>query len=136
MEFEFREALIREMANGTMAVSGLLLVVIFSSYCWKNRSSLSQNHTTQAAFAILILMIGHLIRAGGAWIEFFLLRHLIRLDEWLWWSVIWFVASAVLVLSGKLLMVYIFAPARWHRALIFAAIPTCVAVPLLLARFA
>ena len=63
MEFSAFNLFVREIANGAMALSALLLIVIFARYVFRNRHGLRESGTTQVAAALLVLMCGHFIRA-------------------------------------------------------------------------
>lgn len=130
MEFEFDDALIREIANGIITLSGLLLLFIFARYCWHHKNSIYKNASVKVALAIMLLMAGHSIRSGGSWIEFFMLRMLYRMDHWLNWSFTWFLAAMGFILLGKLMMIYLFAPINWRRPLLFIWVPFCLLAPL------
>ena len=133
MEFSALNLLVREAVNGTMALSALLLVIIFGRYSWRNRFSLARSQTTQAALAIMILMCGHLVRAGSSWVEFLLIDMGLSAAGWIKWTWIWFLIAAALIVVGKGMMAYTFAPRAWRRAIFLGAIPACILIPLLIA---
>src|ERR1043166_3193781 len=110
------------MANGALSLSALFLIIIFMRYCWRNRRSFWINRTVQLAGAVLVLMIGHCVRATGAWVEFILLRNQFDLSEWLKYSAVWFTIAAALIIYGKILMLYSFTPTLWRWRIIIPGI--------------
>lgn len=123
---------IREFANGTMFLSALLLLFIFAVFCWKNRKSFLYNHTTQAAAAIAVLMAGHAVRSGSSWVEFMIAAQRLNLSNWFYWSPIWFLTATSLVIWGKVLMIYVFAPKKYCWYFIMIGIPLCLIIPALI----
>ncbi len=131
MEFSDFSAFIRGYVNGTMSLAGLLLIVMFGHYVWRNRASFWHNGTTQVATAILILVTGHCVRATSSWIEFSMIRAGVDLAYWAELTWIWFLISAALVIWGKTMMLYWFSPGRWIWLIIGVGIPACLVVPAL-----
>lgn len=137
MDFNSLNLEIREAANGTLALSALLLIVIFGHYCWINRQIFRRSGTTQAATAILILMVGHFVRSTGTWVEYLTNHvelHMVS-SNWIKWSWIWFMTAVIVIIFGKMAMIYIFAPVAWRSQIIAVGIPLCFAIPVVVARF-
>lgn len=124
---------VREVVNGAMALSALLVCFVFARYAWHNRTSLRHNSTVKAAVAILILMAGHFMRAGSSWVEFMLLDLGIDTKHWLQWTWLWFILAFIGIVSGKILILGAFAPRKWRNRLILIGMPLCAVVPLLIA---
>jgi hypothetical protein len=133
MQFEQFNLLVRESVNGTMALSALLLIVIFGRYSWRNRRVFWHSETAQAAAAIVVLMIGHFVRAFSSWIEFLLVDLGWSTSNWIKWTWIWFLIAAALIIAGKSLMLYTFAPRKCRWAVLTIGIPVCVLVPIVIA---
>lgn len=133
MEYTPLNIFVREIVNGTMALSAWLVLCVFARYVWRHKTSLRHNNTVQAGLAIMILMAGHFARAASSWVEFILLGSGFDTDEWLRWTWIWFMLAFAGIITGKILMVKMFAPREWRNALIFLGIPACALIPILIA---
>lgn len=123
--------LVREVCNGIMAVSALTMLAVFISYV------ITESRTEQfwyndpavhAAVAIIVLTLGHFIRALSGWMEF----------VWLdfgkvgWWvnTVGIFMLSTILIVLGKLMIVYTFSPAKWRWQITLAAGVVSITIPI------
>jgi hypothetical protein len=133
MEFSTFNVFVREVANGTMALSALLLIIIFARYVVRNRRDLRSSETTQVAAALLLLLCGHLIRATNSWITFSMISLGWDVQKWTEEAWIWFVVDGMLVIIGKAMMIYWFAPKYWRASMVYVGIPACVVIPALLA---
>lgn len=133
MEFSSLNIFVRQIVNGTMTLSALLVLIIFARYVWNNRQSLRHNEAVQAAAAIMVLMAGHTMRAASSWVEFILLDAGISTAIWLKWTWIWFLLAFIGIVIGKVLMLNMFAPRTWRKTLIVVGIPACIVIPFLIA---
>lgn len=125
--------MVREVVNGAMALAALLLIWIFARYCWRNRSELWRDEATIAAAAILVLMIGHFLRAFSSWIEFMLIDLGRNTNAWVEWTWITFLISGTLIITGKAMILRIFAPLKWRWTIMAIGIPACVLIPIIIA---
>lgn len=134
--FTMESAIVREICNGIMCVSAILLVAIFSDYilrrCYKDSASCFSDSAVQAAVVILVLLVGHAIRAFSGWMQFLWVR-----NDWepnFWANTLWlFLTATVLIVLGKVLMVYVFAPYKWRLCIACFTVFFAVAVPVLVA---
>jgi len=131
-EFTDLNIFTRSSVNGAMALSALLLIVIFGRYVWQCRPIFWRSSTAQAAGAVLILMIGHFSRATSSWIEFTLIALGRSTETWLQWTWVWFLIAVPMILWGKALMIYVFAPYEWRWWYIGVGLPACIVIPVAL----
>lgn len=143
MEFGPFNLLVREAANGAMALSALLLIVIFARFCWRNRLAFWRRSMPEkdrqeylAAAAIMILMVGHFFRAASSWVEFLLTGIGQDASGWIRWTWIWFLISVALIVLGKAMMIGVFAAQAWRKVVIYVWLPLCVLVPIMIALIA
>jgi hypothetical protein len=123
---------VRQLANGAMALSSFLVLVIFLQFIWSNRKDWRTSIAVQAALAITVVVFGHSLRAFNSWAEFLLLQHGFNPAAWLPYTWVVFLSATVLIVTGKSLMLYIFTPKyRWW--LIGVGIPLCLIIPLAVA---
>jgi hypothetical protein len=132
MTFAPDTAALRAYCNGAMAVSSLILIGIFVRYIIGSirRPRWWRDLSVQAAGAITILMIGHLVRAATSWVTFTWIAEHWDVSQWTnEWS--YFLGATILVLVGKILMTWSFSPSRWRWALIATLLITSLGVPAL-----
>jgi hypothetical protein len=127
--------LLREICNGIMCVSAVVLVGIFTDYIlrrWREDSARCfKDSAVQAALAILVLLCGHAIRAFSGWMQFLWMRNDMDPDFWAN-AVELFLTATVLIIAGKVMMIYTFAPVQWRwKALVVTVI--ALAVPIVVA---
>jgi len=118
-----------------MCVSAVVLILIFSDYilrqCYKNSAECLRDNAVQAALALLVLLLGHAIRAFSGWMQFLWMRSDWDPDFWAN-GIDLFLAATVLIVTGKIFMIYIFVPHKWRWTALFTV--TCaVTVPVLVA---
>jgi len=133
IEYSELTVLVRQIANGSMAISALFVIAVFVHFIWRSWPYTKYNVAVKAAVAILVLTIGHLIRSVSSWLEFLWIDLNWDVSTWLIKSWSWFLISAVLVLIGKSLMLLNFAPWRHRKVITITAVVTAVAFPILLA---
>lgn len=107
--------LVREICNGVMFVSAVLLIVIFVDYIFRTCQSdkdCFKDSAIQAAISLTILMIGHAIRAFSGWMQWLSIRNEWETNIWID-EINMFLVATVLIVLGKDLMIYTFAPYRW-----------------------
>ena len=122
---------VREVVNGSMALGAAFVILVFLRYIILNWRK--GDITLAAAVAILVLTVGHFIRAFSSWVEFIWFD--LKWDASLWmvqsWS--WFIISGVLVISGKMLMLIAFSPHRYRMLIVSTAMALCITLPIILA---
>jgi Ca2+/Na+ antiporter len=123
---------IRSSVNGAMALSALLVIVIFGRYVWRNKHTIWTSGATQAACAILLLMVGHLFRAASSWTEFTLVAMNLSTETWLQWTWVWFLIAVALILVGKAYMINVFAPKRWRWWAVGIGMPLTLVIPVII----
>lgn len=133
MPFNETTILIRQAAHGSMFIANLFVIAIFARYIWRERKTIGRHWyrdpTLQASGALLVLFIGHLIRSGSSWLEFMHLQ--VGAHPAFANIPVIFSIAAALILIGKALVIYAFAPERNLRALIVTMVLASVFVPLL-----
>jgi len=139
MEFSSQTVVVREICNGAMFLSALFVIGIFANYvrhrCAEGFRRCLGDPVVLAALCIIVLMVGHAIRAGSSWMEF-LWRDL-DWDAGAWTNTeTIFLTATALILSGKLLIVYVFAVWEWRWVLVALALMISVGVPLAVAALA
>lgn len=129
--FTDQSVLLRELCNGIMCISALILVGIFVHYIyrrWRRDHDAMKDVAVWAAVAFVVLMTGHAIRAFSGWMQFFWLR--MEWDANVWMNgVELFLAATALIITAKILMVYTFAPYRWGSRLALLAATFAVLIP-------
>lgn len=124
----------RQVANGSMAVGALFVLAVFGRFLWTEwRQKLHSDTAVNAALAIFILTLGHCIRATSGWVEFAFYDAGLDISPWLWLSWSWFLLAAVLVITGKALMLFNFAPFQYRKAITIAGVVSSIAIPLAIA---
>lgn len=140
--------ILREICNGIMFLSAVLVMtIVFVTYVvrqynrgeWLGVDGKPVDHwyqdiAVQAAGAFIVLMIGHAIRAGSSWAEFFWLRHGWGFGGWVDLLAI-FIAATGFTLAGKLLVTFAFTKRRWGWWLVFFVGGMSISIPLLVSRF-
>lgn len=143
MEFSQFNLDIRQAANGAMALSALLLIAIFTRYCWHNRLPFWRRRMSEedrrvflAVASITVLLVGHFFRAFSSWVEFFLIDIGLDASGWTKWAWIWFLISAILVIFGKGLMLHTFTAQKLRLVVLVILLPACVLIPIVIALLA
>jgi hypothetical protein len=130
IEFSDLVLMVRTGVNGALAFSALLLMLVFVSFIIERRKNFFRSVEVQAAATILLLIVGHFLRAFSSWIEFNLVGFNIDPTHWVTWTWIWFLASAILILTGKAFMIVIFSQGRWWRWwALYVGLPACILGP-------
>lgn len=136
MMFTETTALLREICNGIMFFSAACLVLLFIHYIvhrtyWRPWAFMD-SAAVQAAAAIVVLMLGHSIRAFSGWMQFFYFGQ--GWDPTYWANAaLPFITATALIFLGKLLIIFAFAPYRWRWLLIAATASVSILVPVALA---
>jgi len=125
---------VRQLANGAMALSAFLVLIIFLRFIWLNRKDWRTNVAAQAAASITVLTFGHSIRAFNSWAEFIFLQHGIDPKAWLPYTWMVFLVATALIVMGKSFMLYIFAPSTYRWWLIGVGIPLCLIIPIVVSK--
>ena len=133
MEYSALNIFVRQIVNGTMALSALLLLFVFVRYVLHHLTSIRRSGTVQAAAAISVLMAGHFMRASSSWIEFILLDLGVDTTMWLQWTWVFFMLAFVGIFIGKILMINTFAPRGWRKTLVYVGMPITAIIPFLIA---
>lgn len=134
--FTETSVLVREICNGVMCVSALMVIAMFVHYivqrCCERPGSFWDSPAVQGATALAVLMTGHAIRAFSGWMQFLFLDH-----GWnpLYWAnaSLPFLAATAMIVGGKMLIVYTFAPYHWRYWLIAGAAFLSVVIPVAVA---
>lgn len=128
---------VREICNGIMAISSLILIGVFVNYIVEKCRVIPYCYNdlgVQAAAAIVVLMIGHAIRAISSWLEFLWARF--QWPEGPWTNTLAvFIAATAFTLAGKILVAYAFSPDRWKWLLAGFIAATAIGIPLTVAFF-
>lgn len=132
VEYTDLTLLVRQVANGAMAISAVFILVVFGQYLWHNWSA-RHSVSFKAAVAIFILTAGHLIRSASSWLEFILIDVGIDPDELIVISWSWFLLAVILVLIGKALMLLNFAPWENRKRWTAGAICCAIGIPIIVA---
>lgn len=126
---------LREICNGMMAVSAVILISVFAVYVIRySRAARGWYNDigVQAAIAVIILMVGHLIRAFSSWMEFLWLD--LGWPQGFWVNAVGvFVAATIFTVAGKVLCAFAFAPYRWRWHLTVFIAVVSIAIPLIVA---
>ena len=117
---------VREVCNGIMATTALITVIVFGEYLVRfivTERKWYHHMTFQAALAIFIMVMGHLVRAGMSWLGFLSVRMgwttvgsggsagFTALAEPFWFNSAWvFIVATMLITLGKLMIILAFAP--------------------------
>lgn len=129
--------LVREICNGIMFVSAVLLIMIFVDYIFRSCQSdrdCFRDSAIQAAISLIILMLGHAIRAFTGWMQWLSIRNEWATDIWID-EINMFLVATVLIVLGKDLMIYTFTPYRWgwRLGLAIGAAVVAITIPVLVA---
>jgi hypothetical protein len=117
LSFTQDTALIRAYCGGVTAVSAIVLTGVFVRYialAIRDQDGWWKDLGVQAAGALIVLMVGHIFRAASSWTTFLWVS-----EGWnpSYWVNSWFyiIAATVLVMAGKILMLWAFSPLhlRW-----------------------
>lgn len=137
--FDDTSIIVREICNGAMCISALVLVGVFSSYILRTRREMPntwrQDIAVHGAFAAVVLLTGHAIRAFAGWAQFLFLDLRLDADFWANSNAIFLTATAF-VLTGKLLMVYAFSRNGTRAAFTAAAAAAAIIIPITVAAIA
>lgn len=129
--FAENSIILREVCNGIMFISAVIIVGIFLHYVWtatNNDRNWYKNPVTQSAGAIILLMTGHAMRAFSGWMQFLWMD--IGWDPSLWSnSVDLFIVATTLIIGAKVLMIFIFSPIRWRTFLTNTALLLSIGIP-------
>ncbi len=127
--------ILREICNGIMCISAVMIIGIFIHYVWRGireNPHWYRDPVIQSAGAIIILLTGHAMRAFSGWMQFLWLD--IGWDPDFWAnSMDIFVVATALIIGAKLLMVSIFAPGRWRALLTNSALVFSIGIPVVIA---
>src|SRR5678809_520406 len=115
--FNETSVILREVCNGMMFVSAFILILLFSSFLRKeivkDKSCWAFDPVCQSAIVIILLLIGHGIRAFSAWMQFIWMD--IGWDPDFWAnSIEIFISATVIIVSAKQFMVIVFSSDRWR----------------------
>lgn len=137
--FDESSIIVREICNGAMCVSAIILVCVFSRYILRTRREMPggwyKDIAVHAAIAAIVLLSGHVIRAFAGWMQFFYMDVGWDPDFWVNSNTIFLTATA-LVLSGKLMMVYAFSRDGTQATVTIRAAVAAITIPLTVAAVA
>lgn len=134
IEFAASDIVVREVCNGIIFCCAAVMVYVFGHFIWiarRGNKEWQSDRAVWAAGAIMILLVGHLLRAGSSWMEFL----------WLdmgWDNTVWadalalFLASIAFIVVGKVLMIIIFVPDRWSMMRTMGLIAAAIIFPVIL----
>jgi len=135
MEFNDLSVALREICNGMMTVSAVILLAILVRYVvrWVPRlkGRWHRDAGVQIALAGIVMVSGHVIRSAGGWLQFLMFR-------WGWDvndlvnSFEYFIVATILVVTGKAMVVFFFINKHalrrfWYTATMLVA---SVSIPL------
>jgi uncharacterized membrane protein len=126
--------IVREVCNGVMFLSALMIIGIFMHYMWKRRREKFDTNL-QAALAITIVLLGNSFRAGSSWMEFLWVQ-LNWNSGFLRETIEFFITATVLIVLGKVMMINTFAPDQYRKTLTILALIISFGVPMLVAFIA
>lgn len=110
--FDESSIIVREICNGAMCVSAIILVGVFSAYILRTRREMPREWyrdiAVHGAIAATVLLTGHVIRSFAGWMQFFYMDIGWDPDFWVNSNALFLTATAI-ILSGKLMMVYAFS---------------------------
>lgn len=143
MEWDATTIEFREVCNGAMFISAVIMMGIFACYFYRNRriirdwwrGNLTHRaqeawNTMQAAVAIIVLLSGHALRAGTSWLEFLWSDMGWEPNVWVSTYEIFAVATALTIL-GKVSMIYTFSPLRCRNLIVSGTLLCAFGIPLL-----
>jgi hypothetical protein len=137
--FDQSSIIVREICNGAMCVSAIILIFVFGRYVLRTRQEMPRSWyrdiAVQGALAMIVLLFGHAIRAFAGWAQFFYLD--IGWDPDFWSnSNALFLTATSFVLTGKLRMIYAFSRNGTRAIIALSAAAAIVTIPLAVAAVA
>ena len=134
-EFTGQTIFVREVVNGSITIAGIFMIAVFGHYIWKNWEYRKKNNgvAIKASIAILVLTVGHVLRASYSWATFLAADLNWDVNKWLAQGSALFLISAALVLAGKALMLFNFSPWDHRKAITVWAVATAIIIPAVLA---
>ncbi len=134
--FEEKAIILREICNGIMFIGAIVMIIIFMDYILRMRREWpevwSKDIAVRGAAAVVILMTGHALRAFTSWMEF-LLRHLGHNPEWLTNALVLFLMATILIVLGKMSIIFAFSRYKWRWYWTIGASVVSVTIPVLIA---
>jgi hypothetical protein len=132
--FGYWSVMLNELGNGAWFIASCFMWGYLAVYLWK-RCKLDpkcwRDPTVAAAGALMILITGHIARAGPLWLNLILLSQgNVDLAEW-FGPQIWIPLSTVIILAGKSLCIYWFAPRHWRWYLLSGLLFCALTIPML-----
>lgn len=133
--FDTDTIIVREVCNGAIFITGLAVLAIFANHIrnvYKESGDWYRSVDVHAAAAIILLVLGHVIRAGASWMEF-LWSHM-GWDNDFWANTIEiFLLATLLIVLGKELIVFEFTPKKWRWPFTIGTASLAVLIPLIMA---
>lgn len=115
--FTEQAATIREICNGILFLSAILLVAVWVDYAFNYRKQHPRkwwrDDAVQGAGILALLMLGHAMRAGSSWMEF-LYADIGWNNSFFANSIEIFIAATSIILVAKLLIAYKFTRYGWR----------------------
>jgi hypothetical protein len=132
MEFDNLSIAVREICNGAMAVSAVILIASLARYIAyyapRAKKRWYDDAGVQIALACIVMLIGNVIRSVGGWAQFVLLRLEHDVDD-LVNAMEYFIVATVLVLIGKAMIMFFFMSTSWRLWAVAAMLVVSVLVP-------
>jgi len=131
--FNETSIILREVCNGMMFVSAFILIVLFASFLWRevarDKHCWVRDPVCQSAIVIILLLVGHGIRAFAAWMQFLWMD--IGWDADFWTnSIELFIAATVIIVTAKQFMVIVFSSEKWRWPLTALTLVLTVVIPM------
>lgn len=133
--FDDETVLLREICNGIMCMGAIWMIAIFVPYIYRRvrtEPGWYSDIVVQAAIAIIVLVLGHLVARFAGWMQFLWVDMGWDADYWANASDI-FLTATVLTVLGKMMNVYAFSVWRWRWVMTGLALSTSIGIPLAVA---
>lgn len=133
--FSDEAEVLRQVCNGIMCVGAIMVIDTFARYIWRryqrDRGWL-RDITVLAAATLIVLFVGHAIRAFSAWMQFLYLS--LEWNPSFWTnSALLYIPATIFIIIGKMLAIYFFSPQKTRVMTTTLKVGFMIAIPVVLA---
>lgn len=133
--FSDESEVLRQICNGIMCVGAIMVIDTFVRYIWRryqrDRGWL-RDITVLAAATLIVLFVGHAIRAFSAWMQFLYLS--LEWNPSFWTnSALLYIPATIFIIIGKMLAIYFFSPQKTRVMTTTLKVGFMIAIPVVIA---